>query len=145
MSPALLWFLGGLVLVFLEFLTPGVILVFIGFGAWIASLTTWLGWTPTLGSQTLVFCFSSLVLLIGLRRLFKSWFMGFSQVGDTSSNLDDFLNKPVRVVSSIGPGNTGKVEFNGASWNASSQDELIPGDGAFITGREGLCLIVRRR
>jgi len=145
MSPALVWFLAGLVLVLLEFAVPGVILVFIGFGAWVASLTTWLGWTTSVGSQTAIFALSSLVLVIALRRLFKTWFMGYAHTADTSANMEEFIDRPVRVVTAITPGNIGKVEFKGASWNASSVDELIPGDTAIIRGRDGLCLIVNRK
>ena len=59
MNAAQIWFLAGLVLVLAEFATPGVILVFIGLGAWVAALTTWLGWTEALGAQMGVFAVSS--------------------------------------------------------------------------------------
>lgn len=146
MSPAQIWFLVGLVLVLAEFALPGVILVFIGLGAWVVSLTTWLGWTGSLGSQMIVFAVASLVLLIGLRRMFKSWLMGFSKSNpDVARNLDEFLGKPVRVMSAFEAGVPGKVEFKGANWTAESDDALQPGDTAVITGVDGLCLKVRRK
>ena len=146
MPPAQIWFLVGLVLVLAEFALPGVVLVFIGLGAWLTSLTTWLGWTSSLGSQMLVFALASLVLLIGLRRLFKSWLMGFSKTNpDTTRDLDEFVGKSVRVMSSFAAGVPGKVEFKGASWTAESDDTLEPGDTAIITDLEGLCLKVKRK
>ena len=146
MSPAQIWFLVGLVLVLGEFVTPGVILVFIGIGAWMASLTTWLGWTGSLASQMMVFAIASLMLLVGLRRLFKPWLMGFSKTNpDTTRDLDEFIGKPVRVVSALAAGVRGKVEFKGASWTAESDDSLEPGDTAIVTGLEGLCLKVKRK
>ncbi len=146
MTPAQIWFLVGLVLVLSELALPGVILVFIGIGAWMASLTTWLGWTESLGPQMLVFAISSLVLLLGLRRLCKSWLMGFSKTNaDGSQDLDEFIGKPVRVITGLTAGVQGKVEFKGAGWTAESDDTFAPGDTAVITGLDGLCLKVRRK
>ena len=146
LDPALLWFIAGLILVLAEFALPGVILVFIGLGAWVASLSTWLGLTQTMGSQVTVFSIASLVLLVGLRRFFKNWFMGFSASNpDAQRNLDEFTGKVVRVVEPIREGVTGKVEFKGANWSAESGDDLAVGDSAEILGVDGLRLRVRRR
>ena len=146
MTAAQIWFLAGLVLVLAEFAVPGVVLVFIGLGAWVASLTTRLGWTDSLAAQMTMFAGSSLVLLLGLRRVFKSWFMGFAKVNpDTTRDLDEFIGKQVLVVSAFSAGCKGRVEFKGAGWTAESDDTLEPGDTAFITGIDGLCLKVRRK
>jgi inner membrane protein len=144
-EPYVLWFLAGLVLVLLEFAAPGVIIVFIGLGAWAASLTTWLGWTTTMASQFTVFAIASLVFLIGLRNLCKGWFMGLSTNGDASDTDEEFLNREVHVIAAITPDSTGKVEFKGASWNARSTAALNPGDAAVIIERTGLLLTVRPR
>ena len=144
-DPYVLWFLAGLALVLLEFAAPGVIIVFIGLGAWAASLTTWLGWTTTMASQMTIFAIASVVFLIGLRNLCKSWFMGLSKGGDASDTDEEFLNREARVVTAITPDSTGKVEFKGASWNARSTASLNPGDPAIIVERDGLLLTVRPR
>lgn len=141
----LLWFLAGLLLVLLEFAAPGVILVFLGMGAWAASLTAWLGWTPTLAGQMGVFAAASVIFLWGLRNLWKDWFMGRSQHGDSRETDDEFLNKEVRVVTTITTEIPGKVEFKGAHWKARGLGNLDAGDFATIVGREGLQLIVRPR
>ncbi|MBX7209070.1 MAG: NfeD family protein [Verrucomicrobiaceae bacterium] len=146
MSPAQMWFTIGLVLVLAELALPGVVLVFIGLGAWITALTTRLGWTQSLDSQMILFAVSSLVLLVGLRRLCKTWFMGFSTSNpDTSRDLDEFAGKPVRVTAAIGPGVQGKVEFKGAAWTAEADEALAAGETAVITDIDGLCLKVRRK
>jgi hypothetical protein len=54
-NPTLLWFLLGLALILLEFVVPGVILVFFGIGAWAAAVTTYFGLTASFQSQLLVF------------------------------------------------------------------------------------------
>jgi inner membrane protein len=142
----MLWFVVGLVLVLSEFALPGVIFVFIGLGAWVASLTTWLGLTTTLGAQVAVFGVSSLVLLVGLRRFFKKWFMGFTAENpDAKQIMDEFTGKSVRVISPITAAGQGKVEFKGANWNAHSTDVIEAGEMAEITCVEGLVLHVRRK
>ena len=46
LDPALLWFLLGFVLVLAEFAAPGIIIIFVGLGAWVVSLAVWLGFLP---------------------------------------------------------------------------------------------------
>ena len=124
---------------------PGIILIFLGLGAWIAAFTSWMEWTPTLTSQMTVFTLVSLISLIGLRRLFTEWFMGLSQSGDARDAEEEFAGKEVKVLSPISAGSDGKVEFKGASWNARAENSLEPGNIAIIIQRTGLVLTVRSR
>lgn len=142
-EPYVLWFVAGLVLVLLEFAAPGIVIIFFGLGAWVASLTAWLAWTPTLASQLGVFALASIALLLGLRRSCRSWFAGLSESGDAQSTEEEFIGREVRVTSAISPAQPGKVEFKGAFWNARSSEPLQPGDAAVILSREGLQLHVR--
>lgn len=144
MNPALIWFLAGLVMVLAEFALPGIILVFLGLGAWVTSFFYWMGWVESEGAQTAVFAISSLVLLIGLRRLFKDWFMGRSLNGSAEVDLEEFLGRKARAVDGIPAGGTGKVEFKGVHWSAYSDDAVLTGEAVVITGRDGLALRVRR-
>lgn len=144
-EPFVLWFLAGLVLVLLEFTAPGLVLIFFGLGAWVASLTAWLGWTPALAGQLGVFALASTLFLVGLRRSCRGWFAGLSSAGDAQATEEEFLDKEARVLSAIGPGQPGKVEFKGASWTARGEASLQPGDTAIIVGRDGLQLRVRPR
>jgi membrane protein implicated in regulation of membrane protease activity len=144
-QPYMIWFMVGLVLILSEFALPGIILIFIGLGAWLAAFTAWMEWTPTLASQMTVFTVGSLVFLLGLRRFFTEWFMGLSKNGDARDAEEEFAGKEVKVVSAIASGRDGKVEFKGASWNARSDDSLEPGSIAIIVSRDGLTLTVRSR
>jgi membrane protein implicated in regulation of membrane protease activity len=144
-QPYMIWFIVGLVLTLSEFAMPGIILIFMGLGAWLVAFTAWIEWTPTLASQMTVFTIGSLVFLVGLRRFFTGWFMGLSKNGDARDAEEEFAGKEVKVVSAIAGGRDGKVEFKGASWNARSDDSLEPGSIAIIVSREGLTLTVRLR
>lgn len=140
-----MWLIAGFVLILLEFVNPGVVLGFFGVGAFITSLTTWIGLTSGIGSQTLVFGITSFALLFTLRRLVKDWFVGKSDAvgGDLD---DDFTGREARVLSDIpGPGHDGKVEIKGAEWRARAEQPVTTGDIVIIVRREGLTLHVRPR
>lgn len=143
-DPYVIWFIVGLALVLAEFAVPGVILVFIGLGAWVAAATAWLGWTDTLGSQMAVFGIGSLALLLTLRRIFKPWFTGISSSSANPGDLDEFVDQRVTVVAAVEPGERGRVEFKGANWIAESDTPFAVGEPALISRVDGLCLHIRK-
>lgn len=143
-DPDVIWFLVGVFLILSEFALPGVILVFVGLGAWLAAATSWLGWTPSLGSQMTVFSIGSVVLLLTLRRLFKPWFTGISSSSAHPGDLDEFVGRRVTVVSPVKPGSRGRVEFKGANWIAESNVPFEAGEPAEISRMDGLCLHIRK-
>jgi membrane protein implicated in regulation of membrane protease activity len=145
LTPELVWFVCGVVLVLLEFAVPGVILVFFGLGALVAAITTYLGLTESGASQLLVFGISSLVLLFGLRRYIRSRFSGFvSERQEPDRNLDEFTGKNVLVLEDISPGKPGKVEFKGAPWRAESEEAFGQGENGMIEKMDGLTLIIKK-
>lgn len=139
-----IWLLAGVALILLEFAAPGVVIVFFGVGAILTSLTTWLGLTPALDSQMLVFGVSSVVLLFSLRRFVTKWFVGKSS--NPNGPDDDFIGREARVITALpGLGESGKVEIKGANWNARSETPVPAGATVIIERREGLTFHVRPR
>jgi membrane protein implicated in regulation of membrane protease activity len=61
LTPELVWFICGAVLVLLEFVVPGVVLVFFGLGAWIVALAVHTGEVQSIASQLFLFAGSSVV------------------------------------------------------------------------------------
>ena len=144
-DPTTLWFIAGALLILAEFMVPGVVIVFFGFGALITSLTTWLGLTESLTSQTFMFGASSIVLLFSLRHLVKGWFVGKSD--DQNGDLDDdFTGREAVVTRDIpGPGIDGRIEIKGSEWKARSESTIVAGSTVIIESREGLTFQVRNR
>ncbi len=139
LSPELLWFSCGVVLIFLEFAVPGVILVFFGAGAILTSLLTWAGILPGMVGQVTVFGVSSLVLLFGLRKYASRFFKGDS----TEEKDDEYAGKLARVTREIYPGSIeGKVFFEGTDWRADSSVTIPAGSSVRITGKRNITLIV---
>ena len=142
----IIWFVAGLVMILLEFVQPGLVIVFFGAGAWIVSLLAYLNILESLTSQVLVFGVVSLGLLLGLRRWVKDKFHG--HVGDRqnlSENLDEFTGKPVIVLQDVIPGQAGgQVEFKGTTWQAVSEQEIPKGETASIVAMDGITLKIKK-
>jgi membrane protein implicated in regulation of membrane protease activity len=142
----ILWFVAGLVMILLEFVQPGLVIVFFGAGAWFVSLLAYLDIVETLRSQLLVFGGVSVGLLLALRRWVKDKFYG--HVGakqDLTQNLDEFTGKQVTVLQDVIPGKAGgQVEFKGTSWSAVSDQEVRKGETAVIAEMDGLTLVIKK-
>src|SRR5687767_2140032 len=114
-DPEILWLVAGVLLILAEFFAPGVIIVFFGIGAILTSITTWAGWTSGLGSQAAMFAATSVVLLFGLRRFVKKWFVGHSANAGGMTD-DDFTGREARVITALpGRGEDGLVEIKGTN------------------------------
>ena len=139
LTPELIWFIGGVILIFLEFIVPGVILVFFGLGAILTSVLTWIGILPGATGQLLVFTVSSLALLFGLRKYASRFFKG-----DSSQEKDDeYRGKLARVTLDIIPGSPGgKVFFEGTDWKADSHVKIPAGSSVRITDKNNITLLV---
>jgi membrane protein implicated in regulation of membrane protease activity len=144
LSPVLVWFLAGLLLVLAELFLPGVILVFFGLGAWLVAVTSALGLTEGLTSQLVVFGAGSLAMLLLLRRWFRSKLHGYvSADQDPADNLDNPAGEMVTVTVGIAPGSdAGRVEYKGAAWQARSNTAIPAGARARILETDGITLVV---
>ncbi len=139
LTPELIWFGCGVVLIFLEFAVPGVILVFFGAGAILTSVLAWAGILPGVTGQLVFFAVSSLALLFGLRKYASRFFTGES----TEERGDEYTGKMVRVTRDILPGSVdGKVFFEGTEWKAESSVKVYEGSTARITGKNNITLLV---
>ncbi|MEO9003232.1 MAG: NfeD family protein, partial [Ginsengibacter sp.] len=56
---------------------------------------------------------------------------------------DEFLGKTAKAESAISPGTNGKIDFNGTTWQAASEDTIEKGENVIITGNESILLIVK--
>ena len=146
-NPTLLWFLLGLALIFLEFIVPGVILVFFGIGAWAAAATTYFGLTASFQYQLMIFAIVSIALLVVLRKWIKGKFYGHvTDVQDLSKNIDEFTGQSVVVLQDVIPNTMdGAVEFKGARWRAVSDEHIKKDEMATITDVDGIILKVQKK
>jgi membrane protein implicated in regulation of membrane protease activity len=142
-SPALVWFIIGLILVILEFIIPGLITIFFGIGAWIVS-SLCLIFNISLNLQLFIFIICSILALIFLRKWFKKLFEGrWAANSDNIGELEEFLGKNAVVTLEITPNREGKVEFRGSSWKAKANEIITEGTTVEIIGKSNITLLVK--
>lgn len=143
MNPVLLWFITGAILTLLEFMIPGVLVIFFAFGAYIAALFAWLLPAAGVDFQLVVFLLISVGSLILLRKRLTGVFHGKSSRSSDQEDLDeDFIGKTAVVIQEITPGHAGKVELNGTHWTAESAGICKTGQKVKIIARNSLVLFV---
>ncbi len=145
MKPELIWFLIGLILMLMEFATPGFIIFFFGVGAWLVALICLFA-DISLNIQLIIFLVASVLLLVSLRKWMRTVFVGYKKYGKSSDDdMAEFVGKRAVVTKRIDPVAGGKIEFHGTSWSAETNDGPIE-EGAVveITGKHGLTLTVQR-
>lgn len=140
-NPVLIWFAIGFVFIMLEFLIPGVFVLFFGLGAWLVALIC-LFYIPALNAQLIIFLISSIVLLIVLRRSLKHLFNPGAESADFQTLEDEFTGHTATVSQDIQPPHSGKVEFKGTEWEAESDVPVIKGTQVRILSRESIRLKV---
>ena len=136
----IIWFFIGLAFLLLEFLMPGLIVLFFGFGAWITAICT-LIFELGLNAQLVVFIGTSILSLIFLRKYFKRIFVGKDEKA-VDEVLEEFVGKTVIAESDFEKGRKGKVTFKGAIWEALSETDIKKGDQLKIIGKESIVLKV---
>ena len=137
--PSTLWMILGVVLLILEFIVPGLLLLFFGVGAILTAVIRL--WIPIdINAQILVFMISSVVLLVTLRKLLKPLMSGgmLGQVPD----VDTYNGLSARVTVAIDPPRPGKVEFNGSEWSARAAHPSSADTQVTIVHRDNLTLVV---
>ena len=143
-NAALLWFIVGLILALAEFVMPGFIVVFFGFGAWLTAAAVWLGLIESFNAQLIVFLVSSIASLLLLRKRGEKYFKGLiSKRLEGETSMDDIRGQKAIASTDVLPGNPGEVEFNGTAWKAESGVKIVKGSQVEIVERRGLVLVVK--
>jgi len=139
LNSALVWFAIGFAFFLLEFLLPGFILFFFGIGAWVVALLS-LFLDISLNTQIVIFIVSSLITVV----LFRNWVRRkFGLTGVNAQQLEDeFIGKTAKAETAIKPGENGKVQFKGTSWDAASDAIISAGDNVLILETRSILLIV---
>ena len=146
MGNDMIWAIAGIVLIFIEFFIPGLVIIFFGAGALVTALLTFLIGGPfSLPLQLLTFTITSILSLLLLRKYMKKVFKGKLDSENDGTNFNIEIGKVVPVVEFIQPGEVGgKVKYQGTIWNAQSKIPVAPGESVKIIGSKNLTLFVEK-
>jgi len=137
-EPGWLWAIGGVLLLTLEILVPGVFLVWIGIAAIVTGIFALLFGIGLAGQLGLFALYSVLAVMVGRR------FYAVRGEDHIDSGLNDraaqLIGRRVLVVQDVDE-DSGRVRLGDSEWSARGGPAL-PGERVRITGVEGNCLIV---
>ncbi len=139
---SIVWFIIGIVFLLTEIIVPGFIIFFFGLGGLITACLTYIFNIQSFFTQIVIFIVTSVTSLALLRKYFSNLFKG--KVTGKNELGDEFIGKRAKVISEIRPNSLGgKIEFNGANWEADSDFYIEKDSVVEITGRKNLKLIVK--
>jgi membrane protein implicated in regulation of membrane protease activity len=143
LTPELVWFFVGLLLLFVELAVPGLVIIFFAFGAWAVAIVCLL--TPlSLNGQLALFIAISVLSLLLARSWVKGIFSGYiTSRQNPNSDLNDYLGQRAVVTARITPKLPGRVEYRGTPWLAAADQDIEEGTVVEIVGKDNLTLKVR--
>lgn len=135
------WILLGLILLGLELMVGTFYLLFLGLAAVVVGLIGVFGFDGPLWLEWLLFTGLSVGLVLMLRRPLLGKFRIQSELRD----IDSLTGEAAVASEPIAPGDLGKVEMRGTSWNARNVGEtpLAAGQRCRVEEVQGLLLSVR--
>ena len=125
-SAVIAWAVAGIVLMIIELNTFTFIFCFIGLGALVTALTTWMHLTPGLSSQLAVFSVSSILTLALFRKTAQKLFAGTNDV------KPDYMGEKVKVKNAIPVGGEGSIMYRGSDWIAFSDHTEVINSGSMV-------------
>ncbi|MCP2732328.1 NfeD family protein [Limnofasciculus baicalensis] len=139
-NPTILWLLAGSILCLIELFVPTAFVLFtMGISALVVGLVSAMA-TPAFGNapqfslQVVLWLLLSVSLVYFSRRLLPT--------AKASKNLD---GKEGRTLTEISAGETGRVLYEGNSWQARCDDDvsaIAPNEKVYIVRRQGTTLFV---
>ena len=140
-SPIIIWFVVGLVLILMEFIIPGLVIVFFGLGAWVAAIFVSIFPLMAFWVQMMIFTVFAVASLVLLRRTLKKRFFS-NQEDAESEGLDDYIGQKAVVEKAIKNGE-GKILFKGVSWSAYAEEDIPEGTKVTIIDKDSIKLKVK--
>ena len=140
-----LWLSSGIFLIAVEFLVPGLVMVFVGLGALTVALGMHFGHVDGVLEQFITFFVGSIIYLLTLRFLV----LRFVPSASRKENIDEdeeVMGSIVELVVDINPGEFGRVEHSGSTWQACAEGDqtILKGEQVKIIGRDNITWIVQK-
>lgn len=135
--------IGGIVLMLLEALLPGGVAFLLGFSGLAVGVLRYMGFLEDPFTATFAWLLSSVALTIVIRPFIKKYFPGetFSKFADEDYEAMDQIAEVVEPINEFD--NSGRIRFQGISWQARSMQGDIPaGASVRIKYRENTTWIV---
>ena len=139
----MIFFIGGVVLMIIETLIPGGVSFFLGFSGLIVGTLRWFGILEDPVTSVITWLFTSVALILAMRPLLMKYWGGESSYKLANEDVEA-MDQVVDVIEPVNADdNTGRVRFQGISWQAKTLEGKIPaGSKAKIRYRDNVTWIV---
>jgi len=140
-----LWLGSGIFLMAIEFLIPGLVMVFVGLGALTVALGMHLGYIDEIVQQFITFFISSIIYLLTLRFLVLRFVPSVTRKENIDED-EEVIGSIVELVEDINSGEFGRVKHSGSSWQARAEGDqtILKGEQVKIIGRDNITWIVQK-
>jgi membrane protein implicated in regulation of membrane protease activity len=140
-----LWLSSGIFLTAIEFLVPGLVMVFVGLGALTVALGMHLGYIDEIVQQFITFFISSIIYLLTLRFLVLRFVPSVTRKENIDED-EEVMGSIVEIVADINSGEFGRVEHSGSTWQARAEGDqtILKGEQVKIIGRDNITWIVQK-
>ena len=140
-----IWLGSGIFLMAIEFLVPGLVMVFVGLGSLTVVFGMHFGYIDGLLQQFTTFFISSIIYLLTLRFLVLRFVPSVTRKENIDED-EEVMGSIVEIVAEITSGEFGRVEHSGSSWQARAEGDqtILKGEQVKIIGRENITWIVQK-
>jgi len=140
-----LWLGSGIFLMAVEFLVPGLVMVFVGLGSLTVVFGMHFGYIDGILQQFITFFISSIIYLLTLRFLVLRFFPSVTRKENIDED-EEVMGSIVELVADINSGEFGRVEHSGSSWQARAEGDqtILKGEQVKIIGRDNITWIVQK-
>jgi Membrane protein implicated in regulation of membrane protease activity len=135
------WLIVGFLMLVIEMFSLSFFAIFFALGALLTAALTYFGVLPSVTWQVVIFCVTSILSLIFLRKFIKKTF----SKPKGGKEYSEFIGDPVRVTKAIPANGRGKVYYRGTEWDAISEDGQPIDQEATVTiiRMDGIIAIVK--
>ena len=140
-----LWLGSGIFLMAIEFLVPGLVMVFVGLGSLTVVFGMHFGYIDGILQQFTTFFISSIIYLLTLRFLVLRFVPSVTRKENIDED-EEVMGSIVEIVADINSGEFGRVEHSGSSWQARAEGDqtILKGEQVKIIGRDNITWIVQK-
>ena len=140
-----LWLGSGIFLMAIEFLVPGLVMVFVGLGSLTVVFGMHFGYIDGILQQFITFFISSIIYLLTLRFLVLRFFTSVTRKENIDED-EEVMGSIVELVADINSGEFGRVEHSGSSWQARAEGDqtILKGEQVKIIGRDNITWMVKK-
>ena len=140
-----LWLGSGIFLMAIEFLVPGLVMVFVGLGSLTVALGMHFGYIDGILQQFITFFISSIIYLFTLRFLVLRFVPSVTRKENIDED-EEVMGSIVEIVADINSGESGRVEHSGSTWQARAEGNqtILKGEQVKIIGRDNITWIVQK-